>query len=146
MLFSCLVMSNSLLPHRLSRHQASLSFTITRSLLKLTYTESVTPSNHLILCGPLLLHSVFPNIRLFSSELALRIRWPNYWRFSFSISPSNEYAGLISFRIDWFDLLAVQGTLQESSPAPQFEGINSSVFSLFYSPTLTFHTWLLEKP
>ena len=78
LLFSCLVMSNSLLPHRLSRHQASLSFIITRSLLKLTYTESVTPSNHLILCGPLLLHSVFPNIRLFSSESALRIRWPNY--------------------------------------------------------------------
>ena len=75
--------------------------------------ESVTPSNHLILCSPLLLlHSIFPSIRVFSNELALHIRWPKYWSFSFSISPSNEYSGLISFRIDWLDLLAVQGTLK----------------------------------
>ena len=83
------------------------------SLLKLMSTESVMPSNHLILCRPLLLWpSIFPSIRVFSSELALHIRWPKYWSFSFSISPSNEYSGLVSFRIDWFDLLAVQGTLK----------------------------------
>ena len=100
--------------------------------------ESMMPSNHLILCHPLLLlPSIFPNVRVFSNKLALCIRWPKYWSFSFSISGSNEYSGLISFRIDWFDLLAVQGT-QESSPAPQFESINSSVLSLLYDPTLTF--------
>ena len=83
------------------------------SLLKLMSTESVMPSNHLILCHPLLLlPSIFPSIRVFSNESALRIRWPKYWSFSFSISPSNEYSGLISFRIDWFGLLAVQGTLK----------------------------------
>ena len=93
--------------------QASLSFTISGSLLKLISIEPVMPSNHLILCHPLLLlPSVFPSIRVFSNELALRIRWPKYWSFSFSISPSNEYSGLISFRMDWLDLLAVQGTLQ----------------------------------
>ena len=91
--------------------QASLSFTISQSLLKLMSIESVMPSNHLILCYPLLLlPSIFPSIRVFPSESALRIRWPKYWSFSFSISPTNEYSGLISFRIDWFDLLAVQGT------------------------------------
>ena len=84
-----------------------------RSLLKLVSIESVMPSNHLILCHPfLLLPSIFPSIRLFSKESALRIRWPKYWSFSFSISPSNKYSGLISFRIDWLDLLAVQGTLK----------------------------------
>ena len=89
--------------------QASLSFTISQSLLKLRSIESVTPSNHLILCLPLLLlPSIFPSIRVFSNELSLCIRWPNYWSFSFSISPSNEYSGLISFRIDWVDL-AIQG-------------------------------------
>ena len=94
-------------------HQASLFFTISWSLLKLTSTESVIPSNHLVLCHPLLfLPSIFPGIRVFSNELALRIRWPKYWSFSFSISPSNEHPGLISFRMDWFDLLAVQGTLK----------------------------------
>ena len=95
-------------------HQASLSFTISRSLLKLISThESVMPSNYLILCHPLLLSpSIFPTIRVFSSESTLLIRWAKYWGFSFSISPSNEYSGLISFRIDWFDLLAVQGTLK----------------------------------
>ena len=91
--------------------QASLSFTISWSLLKPTSIESVMPSKHLILCRPLLLlPSVFPSIRVFSNELALHIRWPKYWSFSFS--PSNEYSGLVSFRIDWFDLLAVQGTLK----------------------------------
>ena len=92
--------------------QGSLSLTISWSFLKLMSIESVMPSNHLILCCPLLLlPSVFPSIRVFSSESALHIRWPKYWSFSFSISPSNEYSGLISFRIDWFDLLVVQGTL-----------------------------------
>ena len=92
--------------------QASLSFTIFWSLHKLMSIESVMSSNHLIFCYPLLLPSIFPSIRVFSSELALPIRWPKYWSFSFSISPSNEYSGLISFRIDWFDLLAFQGTLK----------------------------------
>ena len=92
--------------------QASLSTTNSRNLLKLMSIESVMPSNHLILCHPLLMSSIFPGIRVFSSELALCIRWPKYWSFSFSISPSNKYSGLISFRIDWFDFLAVQGTLK----------------------------------
>ena len=92
--------------------QASLSFTISQNLFKLMSVESVMPSNHLILCRPLLfLPSIFPSIRVFSNESALHIRWPKYWSFSFSISPSKEYSGLISFRIDWFDL-AVQGTLK----------------------------------
>ena len=91
--------------------QASLSITKSRSLLRLRSTKSVMPSDHLILCCPLLLLlSVFPTIRVFSSELALHIRWPKYW--CFSISPSNEYSGLISFRMDWLDLLAIQGTLK----------------------------------
>ena len=95
--------------------QASLSFTISQSLLKLMSNESAMPSNHLILCHPLLLlPSIFPSI--FSSESVLHIRWPKYWSFNFSISPSNEYSGLISFRIDWFDLR----DSQESSPTPQF--------------------------
>ena len=90
-----------------------LSFTISLSLLKLMSIESVIPPHHLILCHPLLLLPLlFPNIRVFFSELALRIRWPEYWSFSFSINPSNEYSELISFRIDWFDFLAVQGTLK----------------------------------
>ena len=94
-------------------HQASLSFTVSWSLLKLMSIESVMPSNHFILCRPLLLlPSVFPGIRAFSNKSALHIRWLKYWTFSFSISPSNEYSGLISFRIDWFDFLAVQGTLK----------------------------------
>ena len=93
--------------------QAPLSFTICQSLLKLTSIESVMPSNHLIFCHPLLLlPSLFPRIRVFSNELALGITWPKYWGFSFSISPSNEYSRLISFRINWFDFLAVQGTLK----------------------------------
>ena len=94
-------------------HQASLSFTNSQSLLKFTSIKSVMPSNHLILCCPLLfLPSIFPTIMFFSSESAIHIRWPNYRSFSFTISPSSEYLGLISFRIDWFDLLAVQGTLK----------------------------------
>ena len=93
--------------------QASLSITNSWSLLKLMSIKSVMPSNHLILCHALLLPpSIFPSIRVFSSESVLHIRWPKYWSFSFSINPSNEYSGLISFRIDWLDLLAVQGTLQ----------------------------------
>ena len=92
--------------------QASLPFTISQSLLKLMLTESVMPSNHLILCLPLLLPSIFPSIRVFSNESVLHIRWPKYCSFSFSSSLSNEYSGLISFRIDWFDLLAIQGTLK----------------------------------
>ena len=93
-------------------HQVSLSFTISQSLLKLMSIEWVMPSNYLILCCPLLLPSVSPSTGVFSSELALCIRWLKYWRFRFSISPSSEYSGLISFRIDWFDLLAVQGILK----------------------------------
>ena len=87
-------------------------FTISRSLLKLMSIELVMPSNHFIFCRPLLLPSIFPSIRVFSNESVLCIRWPKYWSFSFSISSSNEYSGLISFRIDWFDLLAFQGTLK----------------------------------
>ena len=94
-------------------HNASLLFTISKSFLKLMSIESVMPSNHLILCHPLLfLPSVFPGIRVFSKELALHIRWPKFWNFSFSISPSTEYSGLVSFRVDWFELLIVQGTLK----------------------------------
>ena len=94
-------------------HQASLSITNSQSLLKLRFIESVMPSNHLILCHPLLLlPSIFPRITIFSNESVLCIRWPKYWSFSFSISPFNENSGLISFKIDWFDFLAVQGTLK----------------------------------
>ena len=117
--------------------QASLSITNSHNLLKLMSITSVMPSNHLILCHPLLLlPSIFPSIRVFSNESVLRIRWPEYWSFSFNISPSNEYSGLISFRIDWLDLLAVQGIFK-SSPTPQFKSINSSVLNFLYSPTLT---------
>ena len=93
--------------------QASLSFTISRSLLKLMSIEPVTPSHHLILCRPLLLPpSIFPSIRAFANESVLHIRWPKYWSFNFSLSPSNEYSGLISFRMDWLDFLAVRETLK----------------------------------
>ena len=115
--------------------QASRSIANSQSLLKLMFIQSVMPSNHLILCRPLL-PSVFPSIRVFSNESVLPIRWPKYWSFSFSISPSKEYSGLISFRIDWLDLLAVQGLSQESSPTPQFKSI-SSALRFLYSPTLT---------
>ena len=102
--------------------------------------QPVMPSNHLLLCHPLLLlPSIFPSIRVFSNESALHIRWPKFWSFSFSISPSNEYSGLISFRIDWFDLLAVQGTLESLlQHHTQFKSKNSSMLSLLYGPTLTF--------
>ena len=112
--------------------QASLSITNSWSSLKLMSIESVMPSTHLILyCLLLLLPPIPPSIRVFSNESFLRIRWPKYWSFIFSISPSNEYSGLISFRNDWFDLLAVQGTFKN------LERINSSVLSLLYGPTLT---------
>ena len=117
--------------------QASLSITNFWSLLKLVFFESVMPSNHLILCRPLFLSpSIFPSIRVFSNQSVLHIRWPKDGSFRFSISPSNEYSGLISFRVDWLDLPAVQET-QESSPTPQFKSINSSVLSFLHSPTLT---------
>ena len=107
--FSCSVVSDPMD----TASQASLSITNSRSLLKLMSIESVMPSNHLILCCPLLLpSSIFPSIRVFSNESALHIRWPKYWSFSFNISPSNEYSGLISFRVDGLGLLAVQGTLK----------------------------------
>ena len=115
--------------------QASLSITNSQSLLKLMSIESVMPSNHLILCRLLLLPSVFPSIRVFSKELALCIKWPQYRSFSFSISPSKEYSGLISFRMDW--LISFQGDTQESSPIPQFKSIDSLVLSFLYGPTLT---------
>ena len=116
--------------------QVPLSITSSWNLLKFMSIESVMPSNHLILCHPLLfLPSIFPNIRVFSDESVLRIRWPKDW--SVRISPSNEYSGLISLRIDWFDLLAVQGTFQESSSALQLESINSLALSLLYGPNLT---------
>ena len=102
-----------------------------------TYVHQVHDAIHLILFHPLLLlPSVFPSMRVFSNESVLCIRWPKDWSFSFSISPSNEYSGLISFRMDWLDLLAVQGTLQTSSPTPQFKNINSLALSFLYSSTL----------
>ena len=110
-------------------HQASLSFTISQSLLKLMSIKSMMPSNHLILCCLLLLlPSIFPSIRVFSNKLALRIKWPKYWSFNFSISPSNEYSGLTSFRIYWFDVLAVQGTFK--SPLQHY---SSKVSILWHS-------------
>ena len=116
-------------------HQVSLSFTISHSMLKFMPIESLMPSNHLILYRPLLLlPSILPCMRVFPNESVLRIRWPKYW--SFTISPSNEYSGLISFRIDWFNLLTSPRDSQESSPAPQFKSINSLVLRLLYGPTL----------
>ena len=116
--------------------QASGSITNFQSLLKLLSIESVMPSNYLILCHPLfLLPSIFPSIRVFSNESVLHIRWPKYWSFSFNISPSNEYSGLISFRMDWLDLCSPRDS-QESSPTPQFKSINSLLLSFLYSPTL----------
>ena len=122
--FSCIVMS-----------EASLSITSSQSWLKLMSIEKVMLSNHLILCHPLLLlSSIFPSIRIFSNESVLCIRWPKYWSFSFSICPSNEYSGLISISMDWFDLLAVQGTLKSLLQHP-FKTINSSAHSFLYGPT-----------
>ena len=115
--------------------QFSLSITKTRSVFKLMSIESVMPSNHLILCHPLLLlSSIFPIIRIFSNESVLHIRWPKYWSFSFSISASNEYSRLM--RIDWLDLLAVKRTLKYS-PTSQFKSINSLLLSFCYRPTVT---------
>ena len=112
--------------------QASLSFSISLSLLELKSTESVMPSNHFILCHPLLLlPSIFPSIRVFSSESILCIGWPKCWSFSFSISPSNEYSGLVSFRMDWFDLLAVQGTLKSLL---QHHNQKASILRLLWLP------------
>ena len=126
--------------------QVSLSITNSWSLLKLVSIELVMPSNHLILCCPLLLlPSIFPSIRVFSNESVLHIRWPKYWSFSFRISPSNEHSGLISFRMDWLALLAVQGTLkrllQHHSLKVQFFGTQLSLWSNSH-----IYTWLLEKP
>ena len=124
------VVSDSLWPH--------VPITNSHSLLKPMSIVWVMPSNYLILCWLLLLPpSIFPSIRVFSSESVLHISWPKYCNLSFSISPSNEYSGLISFRMDRLDLLAVQGTLKKSSPTPQFKSINSLEPSFLYSPTLT---------
>ena len=120
-----------------SAYQVSLSITISQSMLKLISTELVMPSNHLILCCPLLLlPSIFPSTRVFSNESGLRMRWPKYWSFSFSISPSNEHSGLISFRWTVGSPCSPRDS-QEFSPTPQFKSINSSVLSFLYSPTLT---------
>ena len=133
-IFSSVQFSRSVVTPWTAASQASLSITNSWNLLKLMSIESVMPSNHLILCHPLLPPSKFPSIRVFSNESALHIRWPKYWSFSFSISPSNEYSGLVSFRMDWLDLHAVQGTwVQESSPTPQFKNINSSALSFLYA-------------
>ena len=121
--FSSSFVSDSATPWTAAR-QAYLPITNSRSLLKLISIEWVMPSKHLILCRPLLLlPSVFPNIRVFSTESVLRIRWPKFWSFSFSISLSSEYSGLISFRFDWFNLLAVQGTFKRLPQTPQFISI-----------------------
>ena len=127
-------------------HQAPLSFTICQSFLKFMSIEFVMLSNHLILCRPLLLLPfIFPSIRVFSSESALHIRWPKHWSFSFSISPSNEYSGLISFKIDWLDILAVQETLKSLL---QHHSFKASVLQCLPSLWSNSHTrkWLLEKP
>ena len=144
LLFSCSVMSDFLQPPWTAACQASLSFTNFRSLLKLMSFELVMPSNHLILCCPLLLlPSIFPSIRVFFNDLALHNKWPKYWSFSYSISPSDEYSGLISFRIVWLDFLAVQGILKSllqdfsSILLSRIESIISSAFRLLCDPTLT---------
>ena len=127
-------------------HQASLSITNSQSFLKLMSIESVMPSNHLILCRPLLLlPSIFPRIRIFLNESALRIRWPEYWSFSFSISPSNEYSGLISFRMDWLDLLAVQCSLESLL---QYHSSKASILwlSAFFMVQLSHPYVTTEKP
>ena len=130
----------------ITARQASLSITNSQSSLRLTSIESVMPSSHLILCHPLLLlPPIPPSISVFSNESTLRIRWPKYWSFSFSISPSNEYPGLISFRMDWLDLLAVQGLSRVFSNTTvqkhQFFGPHLSSQSVSH-----IHTWALEKP
>ena len=129
-------MSDSVTPWAAAR-QASLSFTNSQSLLKLKSIKSVTPSNHLVLCRPLLLPSIFPIIRVFSNESVLHIRGPKYWSFSFSLSPSNEYSGPISFRTDWLDLLAVQGTLKSLL---QYHSLKASILlcSTFFMVQLSY--------
>ena len=139
--FSRSVMSDSATPWIAAR-QASLvmasSITNSQSLLKLMSIELVIASSHLFLCCPLLLlPPIPPSIRVFSNESTLRMRWPKYWSFSFNISPSNEHPGLISFRMDWLDLLAVQGTLKSLIQHHSSKSINSSVLSFLHSPTLT---------
>ena len=143
--FSCSVASDSVTPWT-AAHQASLLSTVSLSLLKFMSIESVTLSNHLILCHYLLLlPSIFPSIRVFSNESALRIKCLKYWSFSFSISPSSEYSGLISFRVDWFDLFEIQGLSRVFSSTTvwkqQFFGVQPSLWSDSH-----IHTWLLEKP
>ena len=131
--FSCSVVSDSLWPHGLQH--ARLPFPClspTPGVYSSSCPSSLIPSNHLVLCRPLLLPSIFPSIRVFSNESVLHIRWLKYWSFSFTIGPSKEYSGLISFRIDWFDL-----AVQESSPTPQFRSISSLALSFLYSPTHT---------
>ena len=126
--------------------QASLSFSISWNMVKLMFIELVISSNHLILCHPLLLQpSTFPSIRVFSNELVLCIRWPKYWSFSFSISPSNEYSGLISFRMDWLDLIVVQGTLKSLFQYQSSKALTFWLSALFIVQS-HIHTWLLEKP
>ena len=123
----------------IAARQASLSITNSQSLLKVMPIKSVMPSIHLILCRPLLLlPPIPPSIGVFSNKSTLRMRWPKYWSFSFSISPSNEHPGLISFRMDWLDLLAVQGLSRVFTP--QFKSINFSVLNFLHSPTLTYMT------
>ena len=125
--------------------QASLSITKSWILLKLMSIESVMPSSHLILCRPLLLPpSISPSFRVFPNESVLCIRWPKYWSFSFSVSPSNEYSGLISFRTEWFDLLAVQGTLKSLL---QHHSSKASILGhlAFFMVQLIHHTWLMER-
>ena len=137
---------NSLWSHGLQHCQASLSITNYWSLLKLMSIKSVMPSNHLILCFPLLLPSIFPNIRVFSIESVLLVRWPKYWSFSFSISPSNDYSRLISFRIDWFDFLAVQGTLKSLLQHHYSKASILRRSAFFTVRNSHIHTWPLEKP
>ena len=135
--FSCSVVSDSSQPHGLQHARPPCPSPTPRVHPKPKSIESVMPSNHLILCCPLLLLlSIFSSIWVFSSESVLHIRWPNYWSFSFNISPSNEHSGLISFGMNWLDLLAVQGTLK-SLLRHQFKSINSSALCFLYSPTLT---------
>ena len=137
LLFSHSVISDSLQPHGL-QHATLLSFTISQSLLKLMSIELMVPSNHLILCRPLLLvPSIFPSIRIFSSELALHIKWPKYWSFSFSISPSNECSGLISFRIDCLVFLQSK-RLSRVFSSTTVQKHQFFVVSLLYGPTLTY--------
>ena len=138
--FSCYQFSPSVVSNSLQLHGLQHARLPCPSSTPGAYSNSCLSSQwcHPTISSSVILPSIFPSIRVFSSELVLRIRWPKYWSFSFSISPSNEYSGLISFRMDWFDLLAVQGTFPESSPAPQFESINSLVLNLPHGPTLLY--------